>query len=218
MANELFVAGTICRIAYNYLMLISLVIQAGGESRRMGQDKALLPFLGKPLIERVIQRLKPLADEILITTNQPENYRFLNLPAFPDVWPGQGALGGLYTALLSAGQPLVAVVACDMPFASLPLLRAQVEAVLQSGADGAVPQSPEGYEPFHAVYRRETCLPAVKAALEAGQKRLISWFPAVRLVFFSPEEVSRYDLQRLAFMNANTIEEFRRAEELAEEY
>jgi len=73
----------------------SVVIQAGGESRRMGQDKALLPFLGEPLIERVINRVVPYADELLITTNNPEDYKVFNVPLFQDILPGIGALGGL---------------------------------------------------------------------------------------------------------------------------
>ncbi|MCX8063463.1 MAG: NTP transferase domain-containing protein, partial [Anaerolineales bacterium] len=76
----------------------SLVVQAGGESRRMGKDKALLPFLGKPLIQRILERLIPVVDEALVTTNHPERYGFLNVPLVGDVFPGRGALGGLYTA------------------------------------------------------------------------------------------------------------------------
>ena len=105
--------------------MLSLVIQAGGQSRRMGQDKALLPFLGRPLVSRVIDRLASLADEVLVTTNQPEAYAFLGLPLLPDLKPGRGALGGLYTAVASAGSPLVAVVACDMPFVSPEVIYSQ---------------------------------------------------------------------------------------------
>jgi molybdopterin-guanine dinucleotide biosynthesis protein A len=94
--------------------MLSIVIQAGGESQRMGQDKALIPILGQTLIERVLDRLSHLGDEILITTNNPECYRFLNLPLIADVLPGRGALGGLYSALNAARGPHVAVVACDM--------------------------------------------------------------------------------------------------------
>ena len=108
---------------YNQYML-TVVIQAGGESRRMGQDKALIPFLGDHLIQRVRGRVAPLADELLVTTNQPQGYRFLGLPLFPDLIPGRGALGGLYTALSAASQPLVAVVACDMPFVNAEMLAA----------------------------------------------------------------------------------------------
>ena len=98
--------------------MLTIVIQAGGASSRMGEDKALKIFLGKPLIQRVIERMIPIADEIIVTTNRPAEYAFLNLRLVPDLKPGRGALGGLYTAIASAAHPLVAVVACDMPFAS----------------------------------------------------------------------------------------------------
>src|SRR6185369_4678742 len=104
--------------------MLTIVVQAGGASSRMGEDKALKPFLGRPLIQRLVERLSPIADEMIVTTNRPEEYRFLGLRLTPDLKPGRGALGGLYTALASASQPHVAVVACDMPFASPTLLEA----------------------------------------------------------------------------------------------
>ena len=195
--------------------MLSVVIQAGGESRRMGQDKALMPFLGRPLISRIVERLSPLADELLVTTNQPDGYRFLNLPLCEDLRPGRAALGGLYTALRAAHQPFVAVVACDMPFASAELIAAGRDALIVGGHDVAIPLSEEGLEPLHAVYRKETCLPAVAAALEAGEWKLIAWFPKVNVRVIPPEETARYDPHRLAFWNLNTPEEFAEAERLA---
>jgi molybdopterin-guanine dinucleotide biosynthesis protein A len=193
--------------------MLTLAIQAGGESRRMGQDKALLPLLGKPLVARVLSSLSILADEILVTTNRPEDFRFLDVPLYTDKYPGTGALGGLYTALEAARQPLVAVVACDMPFASADLLIFARDRLLTSGADVAIPRSEEGFEPFHAVYRRETCLPAVKKALEAGERRLISWFPDVTVSPILPEEWLPYDPDLLAFWNLNTPDDFQQAEQ-----
>ena len=105
------------RYVYNSAML-TVVIQAGGQSSRMGEDKALKPFLGRPLIQRVIESLTPISDEMIVTTNRPAEYGFLNLRLIPDLKPGRGALGGLYTAIASASHPFVAVAACDMPFAS----------------------------------------------------------------------------------------------------
>jgi molybdopterin-guanine dinucleotide biosynthesis protein A len=195
--------------------MLTVAIQAGGESRRMGQDKALLPFLGQPLIARLVERLSPVSSETLITTNHPEAYRFLGLPLFPDLIPGRGALGGLYTALSAATHPLVAVVACDMPFASPALLAAEHAALLESGADIAIPSLEDGQQPFHAVYRRSTCLPLVKAALDAGQWRVDSWFGQVCLRTFSPEEVNRLDPSGLCFWNVNTPQEWQAAERLA---
>jgi molybdopterin-guanine dinucleotide biosynthesis protein A len=195
--------------------MLTLVIQAGGESRRMGQDKALMPFLGRPLIERVLERLSPLADEVLVTTNRPDSYRFLGLPLVADLIPGRGALGGLYTAVASARNALVAVAACDMPFASRELFAYQRDLLEAEAVDVVIPPSGEGhgYEPLHAVYRRETCLPAIEAAIAADEWKLIAWFPQVKVRTLTPEELRRYDPSGLAFRNLNTPEEFAQAEE-----
>lgn len=195
--------------------MLTLVIQAGGESRRMGQDKALIPFLGQPLIERVIHRLAPLADEIIVTTNRPENYQFLSLPLVSDLIPGRGALGGLYTALSTASQPLVAVVACDMPFASRPLLIHQKKLIESERADVVIPKTGDGYEPLHTIYRRETCLPAIKSAIDADLWKVISWFPQVSVRDVPPAALQSIDPDGLAFMNVNTPEELAQAEALA---
>lgn len=195
--------------------MLSIVIQAGGESRRMGRDKALMPFLGRPLIQRVLERLMPIADEVIVTTNRPEDYRFLGLPLFPDLLPGRGALGGLYTALSSATCEVVAVVACDMPFASAGLIEAANRLLIGEEADVVIPDSGGGLEPMHAVYRRETCIPAIKAAIEADQWKLISWFPQVKVRILLPDETRGLDPSGLAFWNLNTPEEFAEAEKTA---
>lgn len=182
----------------------------------MGEDKALKTFLGRPLIQRVIERLSPIADEVIVTTNRPDAYAFLNLPLFPDFKPGRGALGGLYTALASARHPFVAVVACDMPFASASLLEAASQLLLTEEVDVVIPRSEEGYEPFHAVYRRATCLHAIESAIAADQWRMVAWFPQVKVYTLSSDEVKRYDLLGLAFWNVNTPEEFAEAERIAQ--
>jgi molybdopterin-guanine dinucleotide biosynthesis protein A len=183
----------------------------------MGQDKALMHFLGRPLILRVIERLAPLADEIIVTTNQPASYGFLGLPLVPDLKPGRGALGGLYTAIAAARRPLVAVAACDMPFASGEVFALEKELLEAETADVAIPPSEQGhgYEPLHAVYRRETCLPAIEAAISADRWKLIAWFPQVKVRTLTPEELRRADPSGLAFWNLNTPEEFAQAEERA---
>jgi molybdopterin-guanine dinucleotide biosynthesis protein A len=197
--------------------MLTLAIQAGGESRRMGSDKALLPFLGQPLIQRLLNRLAGIADEVLVTSNQPENYRFLGLTPIPDLLPGFGALGGLYTALSTAGYPYVAVVACDMPFASPELFAIELALLRETGADAVIPRSEAGTEPFHAVYRCNTCLPYVRAALDAGNRRMDAWFPEANIHYLSPPEILPYDPSQLAFLNINTIKELRKAERIANE-
>lgn len=197
--------------------MLTICIQAGGQSSRMGEDKALKPFLGRPLIQRVIERLSPVADELIVTTNRPDDYAFLDLHLTlrADLKPGRGALGGLYTAIASAAHPIVAVVACDMPFASSTLIEAASRLLVEEEADVVIAQSEEGYEPLHAVYRRETCLPAIEAAIDADQWKVIAWLPQVKVRVLTPEEIKRYDTLGLAFWNVNTPEEFAEAEKIA---
>ena len=180
----------------------------------MGEDKALKPFLGRPLIQRVIERVAAIADELLITTNRPDDYAFLNQRLVTDLKLGRGALGGLYTAIASASNPHVAVVACDMPFASAALLEAATQLMVQEEADVVIARGEEGYEPLHAVYRRETCLPAIEAAIDADLWKVVAWFPHVRVRVLTAEELGRYDPEHLAFWNVNTPEEFAHAEQL----
>jgi molybdopterin-guanine dinucleotide biosynthesis protein A len=195
--------------------MLTVVIQAGGQSSRMGEDKALKTFQGRPLIQRVIERMKPIADETIITTNQPAGYRFLELRLVPDLKPGRGALGGLYTAIASASHPLVAVAACDMPFASPEFFEGARRIMEEEKADVVIAKTDEGYEPLHALYRRETCLPAIEAAIAADQWKVISWFPQVKVRVLSGEEVKSLDPSGLCFWNLNTPEEFSEAERRA---
>jgi len=197
--------------------MLTVAIQAGGQSTRMGEDKALKHFLGRPLIQRVVDRMLPIADEIIVTTNHPDNYTFLNLRLVPDLISGRGALGGLYTALFFATHPIVAVVACDMPFASVSLFEAARKLLVEEEADVVIPKSDEGYEPIHAIYRRAVCVPAIKSALDADQWKVIAWFPKVKVRVLAPEDIRFYDPSGLAFWNLNTPEEFVEAERRASE-
>lgn len=194
---------------------LSIIIQAGGGSTRMGRNKALMPFLGKPLIVHILDRLRPLAAELLITTNQPEEFAWLDAPRIPDEIVGLGALGGLYTALRAASFPLAAVVACDMPFVNADLLAAQRAILLKEQVDAVLPRLDGGYEPFHAVYRVAACLPAVRKAIDAGQRRAIAWMPDVKVRELTEREIRSFDPHLLAFMNVNTPEEFQQAEQIA---
>jgi molybdopterin-guanine dinucleotide biosynthesis protein A len=195
--------------------MLTIVIQAGGQSSRMGEDKALKSFLGRPLIQRVIDRLSPIADEIIVTTNRPDDYSFLNLRLIPDLKPGRGALGGLYTAIASATYPVAAVAACDMPFASPMLIETMTRLLVEEEVDVVIAKSEEGYEPLHAVYRRETCLPAIESAIDADQWKVIAWFPQVKVRILTSDEIKSADPDGLAFWNVNTPEEFAKAEKLA---
>ena len=195
---------------------VTVVIQAGGESRRMGRSKATVPFAGRPLICRLIDRLSPVADDLVITTNEPDNLVFLH-GEFPDLriqlvcdsFEYRGALPGLYTALQAARNPYVAVVACDMVFASASLVVAEALAMNESGADVVVPVNQHGYEPFHAMYRRMGCLPAVRRALDRGEKRAQAFFDDVKVLEFPQARVLEAEPMGGCFVNANTPEELK---------
>lgn len=204
--------------------MLTVVIQAGGQSSRMGEDKALKFFLGKPLIQHVIERLAPIADEMIVTTNRPAEYGFLNTSTGPirqavrlvaDLKPGRGALGGLYTAIASATSPFVAVVACDMPFASKNFFENSHRLMVKDEADVVIAKTDEGYEPLHALYRRETCLPAIESAMEADQWKVIAWFPQVKVRTLLPNELKTFDPAGLCFLNLNTPEDFLAAEQIS---
>lgn len=199
---------------------VTVVIQAGGESRRMGQSKALVPFAGRPLICRMVDRLSPVADELIITTNEGERLAFLadqypdlSIRLVPDLHDFRGALPGIHTALDAATHPFVAIVACDMLFASPRLVVAEAITLKESGADAVIPVNKHGYEPFHAIYRRSACLPAVLELLEAGDKRAQSFFDRVNVREFDQVEVLRAEPMGGCFVNANTPDELRTLEE-----
>jgi molybdopterin-guanine dinucleotide biosynthesis protein A len=193
---------------------LTIVVQAGGESKRMGSPKALASFCGLPLICRSLNRLDSIADELIITSNDPKILDFLRKNAdfdrfrvFPDVYNSRSALNGLYTALHHATSPYVGVVACDMIFPSAPLFLAERDALEESGADAAVPTTDRGWEPFHAVYRRASCLPVIHATLLGGKRRATGWYDQVRLLAFTPDRVQRAAGRTDPFINVNTPEE-----------
>jgi molybdopterin-guanine dinucleotide biosynthesis protein A len=196
-------------------MMVTLVIQAGGKSSRMGLNKALLPFQGEPLILRVYHRLASIVNEVLVTVNQKADFESLGLPLVPDLLPGKGTLGGFYTGLQAARNPLVAVVGCDMPFVSPILLHAELDLLTRTDVDAVIPFSENGLEPLHAVYRRQTCLPAIYKSLVAERLRLISWLPDVKVQEMTLDEVKRHDPNLFAFFNVNTPDELKRAESMA---
>ena len=200
---------------------LTVAIQAGGESRRMGCSKATIPFLGRPLLERIVTRMAPVADELLITTNEPENLGFiasLDLPCpvrfVTDICDKRGSLRGIYTAFTAAKYPLVALIACDMVFASPALAYEQARVAQREGVDAVVPCNANGYEPFHALYRAKTCLPAVKAALARGETRAKDFFDAVCLHEFTRSEVKMAIPDGCCFVNVNTPDELAHAEKL----
>ncbi|MDO8137702.1 MAG: molybdenum cofactor guanylyltransferase [Candidatus Brocadiales bacterium] len=191
---------------------ITAVVMAGGKSLRMGSDKALLKIGNLTAVEFQLQRLRPLFDEIILSTNAPEEFRHLDIPCLPDIIPDRGPLGGIYTALLRAKNPYIFAIACDMPFVSAALIDYLKEKC--EGYDVTVPETDRGLEPLHAIYSRD-CIPAIKKHLEADSKgRVIGFFPDVRVRVITKEEIAQIEGGPQAFLNFNTPKDYQIALEL----
>jgi molybdopterin-guanine dinucleotide biosynthesis protein A len=177
----------------------SAIILAGGGSRRMGRDKALLDFGGRPLIEGIASRLKELFDEIVIGANRPGDYAFLGLPVVPDREPGLGPLMGIASCLERTAEDLAFVTACDIPFLDLGFAAEMLARA--DGYDMVLPRSgPDAYEPLFAVYRKSVIAPALEI-LAAGGRRIVDLLGRVRSAVVSPPNPA-------GVRNINTIEDY----------
>ncbi|MDO9085711.1 MAG: molybdenum cofactor guanylyltransferase [Anaerolineaceae bacterium] len=199
-------------------MNVSIVIQAGGQSSRMGEDKGLLELCGRPMIENIIQRLKPYAHELIITTNHPERYRQFGIQLVGDIYKDYGALAGLHTALSAATNEVVFVIACDLPFVNLGLYKFMKNLFMAKNVDVVIPKTEMGYEPFYALYRKSTCLPYVSSAIDSGKRRLISWFESAIVHPVFEVELRQFDPLLASFVNINTPEDLKLAEKQCLEF
>jgi len=192
---------------------VSAAILCGGQSSRMGRNKAFVEVGGVPVIERVIAQVRPLTDDLLLITNTPAEYTHLGLPSYPDRLPGKGSLGGLYTALSYARHPYLLLVSCDQPFLNGDLLRYLIG--LRAGVDVVVPLARDGYpQSMHAVYSKG-CRPAIEAQIAADRLKMIGFFPQVRVREASGGEIDRFDPERLSFTNLNTPDDLAAAQRIA---
>ena len=196
-------------------MTVTGVIQAGGKSTRMGgRPKALLELGGRRIIERVLDVVAAVTDDVLLVTNTPELYASLGVRMVGDVFPDHGSLGGIYSGLAAASGDAAFTVACDMPF----LVREVAHLVIDRAAeaDVVIPRVGGQWETLHACYAR-ACLPAIEARLRAGRLKIAGVFDDVRVLAIGEEEVSRHRPPHIVFMNVNTPEELERARALVGE-
>ncbi|HZF05697.1 MAG TPA: molybdenum cofactor guanylyltransferase [Patescibacteria group bacterium] len=197
------------------MIKITGVIQAGGRSTRMGgEPKALLELGGKRIVERVVDALGAVLDDLLVVTNTPERYEFLHLPMVADRYPDGGSLGGIFTGLEAAGGDAAFTVACDMPFLSPDVVRLVLARAGE--ADVVIPRVGGQYETMHALYAK-ACLGPMEARLRAGRLKIVGFFPDVRVLEITAAAVARHRAPEVAFMNVNTPDELARARALAAE-
>lgn len=187
-------------------------ILAGGESKRMGLNKAFVEVGGIPIIERALKVLRGLFDEVFIVTTRPEPYAHLGFPIHTDLLPGNDSLGGLHAALSYSSGEACFLCACDMPFLNPRLIRYLAE--LASGADAVVPKSPDGLQPLHSVYTKN-CLPAIEEGIAAGQLKLADLVSRINVRMVEGAELTDLDPEWRSFFNINRMDDLEEANILA---
>jgi len=193
---------------------ITGAIVAGGASSRFGgEPKGLLCVGGRRIIDRIADALRQVVETIAVVSNAPDANEWLDgSPVWRDERDERASIVGIHTALVHT--KTVLVVAWDMPFVTVALVRAIVSR-LTPEVDAVVPVVPRGPEPMCALYTRD-CLDAFQRALDAGDLRLtalVERLPRVaRLPLRELEKIG--DPERL-FFNVNTPDDLRAAEALA---
>jgi molybdopterin-guanine dinucleotide biosynthesis protein A len=184
-------------------------ILVGGQSSRMGRDKALLELDGKPLLTRAADLLSPLVASITLV-GDPGKYSVFGFRIIPDKWPGAGPLGAIATALDAAREPQSAVVACDLPFLTRDWLAWFFAHAADSKADIVVPESARGLEPLCAVYR-STCERVVADALERGVRKVTDAFAGLAVEKIEENQWRKFSADGNLFRNLNSAEEYEQA-------
>ncbi|MGB5934197.1 MAG: molybdenum cofactor guanylyltransferase [Anaerolineae bacterium] len=187
---------------------ISSILLAGGKSSRLGTDKARIKLGGRlAMVQSAAEKLLTVSDEVIVVTGG-RRYGHLKVKWVTDVYPGAGPLGGLYSGLLAAKSSHALVVACDMPFLNLALLRYMIS--LPRDYDVLIPNLCHELEPLHAVYSRN-CLHPIERLLKAGHFKILDFFDRVIVHYLTEEEIEQYDPDHRSFFNINTPDQLREA-------
>ncbi len=191
--------------------MYSVLILAGGQSRRMGRNKAFLEWKGRPLIADLIDRFRPISDDVILIAPDLKPFQGLHARLVPDPSPPVGPLGGLWSGLLGARHEWAFAMACDMPLVDPRVVEWMFE---QRGeADAVVLLDDQGRpEPLHALYR-VSCLNAIASALACGQRAMLAFYPAIRVRYLPPSMWRAVDPEGRSWRNINTPEDWKRLQE-----
>jgi molybdenum cofactor guanylyltransferase len=195
---------------------VSCIILAGGKSTRLGRNKVVEKIGNQSLIERVISCLSALKSDIVVVSakesSMPQLKNYPGLKQVNDIYPGRGSLGGIYTGLTTSDTRYNLVVACDMPFLNLDLLRCMID--LAEGYDAVIPKSNyDVLEPLHAVYSN-TCIPVIESLIKRDRFSILELYPLIRVKYLEYSAVERIDSGHMSFFNINTEEDLKVAKEL----
>ncbi|MHC0036583.1 molybdenum cofactor guanylyltransferase [Pseudoneobacillus sp. C159] len=193
-------------------MKAGAIILSGGQSRRMGTNKALLPIPEKPTVERIKDELEDQFAEMILVTNHLEAYQFLNMKMTSDIYPGKGPLAGIHAGLKAATHEVNLVVACDMPFVSAGLANMLVERIKEH--DAVVPVIAGKMHPLFAVYRKKI-ISEIESCLKTDSLRMIHLFEKINVRYLTEHDFAEFNDESLAqiFFNMNHPEEYEKAKE-----
>ena len=187
---------------------LSAIVLAGGHSRRLGSDKALLLWQGEYLIQRIVRLLKQRFKEIWVVTDETKRYKdLLDVPVLEDVIKNKGPMGGLYTGLLASTNDYNFVTACDMPLVNLNVIDLIIREI--DGSQVIVPEISGFKSPTIALYHR-SCLLKIEKMLKSKDWSLQSLLRSVSTKVISEESIRRVDPQLRCFTNLNTPEDWQR--------
>ena len=179
-------------------------VLAGGQSLRMGKDKALLPWGEKTLLDHALSRLREATSRAPAILCGPEpRYADRGVPVFPDVVAAAGALGGVLTGLerLPPDADFGLFLAVDLPLVPVELLR-RLASRAEEGIDAVVAFSPAGPEPLCAVYAR-TALDAVRQSVEAGELKMTSFWTGICVRALYEAALAEFGDPAALFRNVN---------------
>jgi molybdenum cofactor guanylyltransferase len=185
-------------------------ILAGGESSRMGRDKALLEFEGVPLLTRTARLVESVVAAPPAVIGDQGGYESLGLHMIADDWPGAGPLGGIATALRASGRPWNLIVACDLPYLTREWLDYVVARARQSLADAVLAMNAKGAEPLCAMYHKR-CEGAIRAELQGGTRKVTDGLRQLVVEMIGPLEWKSFDSSGLLFKNMNSPEDYEEA-------
>jgi molybdopterin-guanine dinucleotide biosynthesis protein A len=190
----------------------SVVILAGGRSRRLGRDKATLLLGGLPLWQHVLRRVAPLTDDVVLVLRAGQRLEAPGCTVVYDAPAQGGVLAALANGLEAARHPCAWALPCDTPFVSCDLLRYE-RGLLGAGVDAVVPRVPEGLEPLQALYRCR-CATALRASLAAGNRAVSVALAGLSVRHVDAEEQRRCGALPQALLNINTPQDLALAESL----
>ena len=199
--------------------MVSGVALAGGQSKRLGRNKAIEKIGDQSLIERVVGKLSQVTSETVVVVAEESRATDLSLPPWvrtaADLYPGTGSLGGIFTGLSVAKGNYGVVVACDMPFLNVDLIRFMLDIV--SDYDAVVPRLQGRPEPLHAVYSKN-CIGPIERCLQADQLKIAIFFEQINVAYLEDDDIEAFDPNHLSFFNVNTQEDLDKALALEAEY